>query len=869
MRRILVVLFLTALAIVGCSGGGTPVTPVSNERPAVPTDSLSIIEGTSYSDGSFQASGILGAYELRIDPATMSADLVAKRTPSLGESWTVSGEAFFTIKPCSNCLTIDSIELTAENYLKAHFAISHPFDPGISSLPPSGKNRLDLDIWDVAAVFVPLGATATNYSLLGKAAYTGILAMNAGYTTELANITMDPAAMPYALVVDDNAAVTNTWNKFAMGTDSFFDVFFDLNTITTLGFDMYLTFGYGRSAEKKVNRLQPTYFNPEFNRKQAWKVVATPPEGTDPPAMGNTWNDSNTTDTYNVKVEVFDWQQGVTTIAKPPVLPTDIAEASNVSSVSVDIPGMCATLPSVTTSTGGTGGPADPLVFEVPIANQNQLAAGEYIGLVRVTDERVPETTPPGTDNIDYLIHTPDGIALVNYAIPAYETYQTFVATVVIGCGPITGSITTPTCPLIDQNDGAKIDFTVTASSANGGDPITLYECDYDYDGTTFTTDFSNATGAFTAVGPFAVPAPCLSNIPQTFTVAFRAADSCAPPNVTIFATCDVTVTKCVQPIHSIKFEPTPSGDTFYDIGKQATSPGYVYIAADHPATGNTNMTRTCLQYAEDLTGMVVLNPGSGMANVWGNPFTTPFNRCDVSYEGYIGINPETKSWGQFNFMAPNQAVDMLGGAYTVSCGSWIYGVYGHPDVWDQRNTSSGATAATVSWNEIFDCGVIYESNIWGTNSANIGFSYRGNQYSYSDVKAIDGFNGSNNVLFFLSSASVGKVSVSGPWFPNYSAPGNIRDFGTYGTGDQQFYGGIDVTIDSNNNIVTLEQLSPSSYRFQKLSWDGVNITWIYSSQWGDSGNPKRIDFNRCTTGPYPNHLYLISDTGMHICVVQ
>jgi len=546
MRRILMVLFLTVLAIAGCSGGGNPVTTVSDERAMTPNgsvNSLPIIDVATYEDGSFNALGVMGAYELIINPATMTADLVSKRMPSLGQSWTVSGMAFFAVAPCSDCLKLDSIALTVENYLQIHFAISHPFDKGSSGLPPSAKNRLDLDVFDLAAVIAPVGATPVNYALMGTKAYTGILAKNAGLTTELKNVTTDPAAMPYVLVVDDNAAAKDTWNKFAMGTDSFFDIYFNLNTVTTLTYDMYLTMGYGASAVKKT-RLTPTYFNPEFNRKQAWKVVVTPPQGSDPPAMGNTWNDNDPTGTFNVKVEVFDWQQGVTTIAKPPVLPGDIAYASNVSMVKVEIPGMKTTLPSVTTPTGGTGEPDNPLVFQVPIANQNLLDAGEYLGLVKVSDQRVPTTTPPGADGIDYMIHTENGIVLTNYAIPEYATYQTFIATVVVGCGPITGSITSPSCPVTGQQDGASIDFTVTASSGNGGDPIVEYACDYDYNGTTFTADFTNTDGNFVGVGPFTVP-DCPSNVPRDFTVAFRAKDSCPVQNVTIFATCKVTVETC------------------------------------------------------------------------------------------------------------------------------------------------------------------------------------------------------------------------------------------------------------------------------------------------------------------------------------
>jgi len=92
----------------GCSGGGgTPVTP-SNDSLAKPTgsiDSLPIIGGSTAGDV-FYALGLMGAYELRVDPDTQKAELVSKRLPSLGQSWIVSGIGFFTVAPCSDCLRI-------------------------------------------------------------------------------------------------------------------------------------------------------------------------------------------------------------------------------------------------------------------------------------------------------------------------------------------------------------------------------------------------------------------------------------------------------------------------------------------------------------------------------------------------------------------------------------------------------------------------------------------------------------------------------------------------------------------------------------------------------------------------------------------
>jgi len=207
---------------------------------------------------------------------------------------------------------------------------------------------------------------------------------------------------------------------------------------------------------------------------------------------------------------------------------------------------MNSTLPVKTTADSGTGTPTDPLVYIIPIANQNGLAAGEYIGLAKVTDQRIPGTSIVGGET-DTLAHNSDGTTRW-FNIPEFAAYQTFTATVVVGCGPVTGSITSPVCPVTGVASGASINFSASASSANGGDPVVLYEWDMNYDGV--PANFSiDATGANVTLGPF-VNSHCPSPAPppESYTVAVRGTDSCVPPNHKVFATCLVTVTSCLPP---------------------------------------------------------------------------------------------------------------------------------------------------------------------------------------------------------------------------------------------------------------------------------------------------------------------------------
>jgi hypothetical protein len=430
MRRYLYILMIFAIFAVGCSSSSNPINSDSTTRNYSDTSILSPgVIGLSGSDGFTSAIGLIGAYELTVNSDDLSANLVPRRSSAIGESYIVSGIAFFTISPCQDCLKIKGLSLDPDYHAIVTFDIRHPFKKGDTMKPPSAMNRLDLDVFDVALVVQPVDIDPVNYPLTGDSIYTGICTGADGYTSELVNLLDDDSAMPYFLVVDDKAEGTNTWNKFEMGAFKSFDTGFCLSD-STLTFNLYLTMGYGASA-KKPTRLNPVYFNPEFNRKSAWKVDVIPPG---PPESGFTWQQDDNTTTFDVEIHVYDWQQDATVYSNPDDFanaPADnIYAASNVSMVSVEIPGMTNDLKSSTTADSGTGKPDDPLVYKIPIANENLLGVGEYMGLVKVSDERNPSLNWM-SDLRDYMIDTDDGIILENYLIPEYSTYQVFIATVV------------------------------------------------------------------------------------------------------------------------------------------------------------------------------------------------------------------------------------------------------------------------------------------------------------------------------------------------------------------------------------------------------------------------------------------------------
>ncbi|MBU1022832.1 hypothetical protein KKB99_00985, partial [bacterium] len=342
----IITLMILIMLVIGCSSGNgnTPTEP-NDELSGIPS-SIPIFTMTDTGDV-FNAVQLFGAYELTIDPENQTADLITKRTSAIGEDYLVSGTAFFTILPCADCLKMTGISLLLDGSVALNFNVAHPFEKANMSKPPSASNRNDLDVFDLAAVIVPNGGTATIYSLTGESVYDQYCVTPDGYTTELADmLAAESAALPYFLVIDDSDTGISTFNRFEMSSNSDFSIGLDL-TGGALSFDIYLTMAYGFSA-RKPDRLNPKYYNPEFNRKPAWKVEVIPPEGTAPPAIGNTWQDNDSTTEFDVKVLVRDWQIGATVYGTPADFgnadPTNIFAASEPSVVSVEIPGMNVTL---------------------------------------------------------------------------------------------------------------------------------------------------------------------------------------------------------------------------------------------------------------------------------------------------------------------------------------------------------------------------------------------------------------------------------------------------------------------------------------------------------------------------------------------
>jgi uncharacterized delta-60 repeat protein len=444
--------------ITGCSGGSNSTDPVVPQSLCEKTEpgNLDTLPVIAFDDET--AIGVMGGYNLTISDDGLNADLVPMRTSAaVGDSYIVSGKAYFTMSPCHDCLKIDSLSLNSDGDIVIGFAVKHPFANGNTSKPETAGNRLDLDMFDLAMVVQPIEIEPAVLYSLGSI-YPGVVKNADGYTPELSGLTEQNILLPYKICYEKQNN-----NRFEMGTDyQKFDVVFSKEKTHT--FELYLTMGYGASA-KKGTKLKPTYYIPEFNRKSAWKVEVGP--------VAWTGDDPGT-----VTIDIYDWNHGVTvaTTWPDPTHTNYIRAESDVLSVNVEVPGMTDDPKPATTTDTTSNGWNDPLTYTATFPNELNLAAGSYTGLVKVADSR----TPGAVGAFDSLMHTPDGFEIEGYSIPEFATYQTF---------PVTVSNIVPSGDLSWAKRGGAASVFIGTS---GGYDVTSLS-----DNSTVVTGFFNSTATF------------------------------------------------------------------------------------------------------------------------------------------------------------------------------------------------------------------------------------------------------------------------------------------------------------------------------------------------------------------------------------
>jgi hypothetical protein len=315
--------------------------------------------------------------------------------------------------------------------------------------------------------------------------------------------------------------------------------------------------------------------------------------------------------------------------------------------------------------------------------------------------------------------------------------------------------------------------------------------------------------------------------------------------------------------LETVEFYEKPIDDVWIDVGVEPD--GFVYVVADHPATGNVGGfpdtgSRTCLKFTNNLDTMVVLNEGgSGMNDpssagwIW-NP-DLEWDRVDVSEGGSLLTNVGGSTLATWT-VSGNIATNI------VCC--WQYTCAGHvgflPDLCDINPI--GYEPGLIGFGRLSDKCTTVQNWTLSFEDKELTY-YSGFNSTVSEiyppvtgVVGIDGLHGTQNILIFFSSDTEGKLSVFGDCFiADYNA-NEISSVGSYGVGSGEFVGGLDMSINSEGYIYTLEDIG-GTYRFQKFDSD---LNWVYVSSWVGEGEPLRMDFDTAD-----DQLYLVSTAGLHL----
>ncbi|HYE79074.1 MAG TPA: PKD domain-containing protein, partial [bacterium] len=516
-------------AMLGCQGGSEvtgPAAPASTGTPPAPASLQEYVPAAAYAGGGSVApalEGTLGVWTLHYTNGTAEVTPVrsAAATPGVG-TFDVDVTDAFMRSFCGGCVAVESVSINGNGRPVVTVAATHPFELGDPALPPSAQNRRDLFIFNVRGV---LAAEADPETIAGVTVSEDLLEDPDGYYPHQGLFptgTLTADAFPYMVFgVDppgtgtgnfDNA--TGQWtdmanptgfNVLGQGETGTAQFTLDIDPGETREFSLVLVARYGQSVTGRATRLTPEYYSAEF-ASDPWRVEANEPA---------TPFDQTPTNFQAVTVEVYDFAMAYG--AEDPGYPS--ANHLGLSwdpglDLELHVPGFRATPFTPSAPPTGTGSLDDPLVYTFSVNNALASPNGDYTALVKVTSNRPVGAAAPGDpDDVNGVNASLDVSDLVQFTEIA--TYQVFDLEVsqVVGQPPVADLAASKT----EIMQGNGIYFFPGPGTTDPDGTITNYYYDFDYDGSTFTNEATNTTGA---------PVSGRFNTVGTVTVAMRVRDN-------------------------------------------------------------------------------------------------------------------------------------------------------------------------------------------------------------------------------------------------------------------------------------------------------------------------------------------------------
>jgi hypothetical protein len=621
----LFILLLITAIWTGCGSSSNPLTPADNPPDYISQPDL---VSSALPDGS--RSGMLGLFMGHLDRNSLTGELVPIRESMSKDVFEIIDITnFLTLEPCLDCARIKSVYLTDDNKLAVDIGIRHPFRAGDQSLPPSGKNRLDLHLFNVEGIFItesgenisfPAFSTKLDKKhLLNPDGFTGYLdsALDSIYPTQASahpyiQFFVDYSEGNYDPAVSPNGFtdVVNPSGYHVMPMGSAEDVrtyILNLKEDESLEFMFAIEATYGVSADNHIQRLNPTYRLPQFNKKAASRISVD--------IIENNLIPQRPLSTALLGIDVLDINYGVEVGEEI----GQMREESNIAYIGIQIPGVTQVVKWSPVPVGGDPrNPDDPLRFEIEILNNLSGLAGKYSGIVKVAD-----TCSSG---LNELGEGKDGIGRVKprenplsglFTISEFYTLQYFEIDILANEPPVA----VLEASSVEIPSGSSVDLFPGAGTYDPDGSIILYEYDFNYDGITFDINASNTTG-----NP--VTTPVFMNYtsdPITKTFAMRVTDDGDPAQRTI-----AQLSIIVDPFEASGWAYTWGGswaDSASCVG--VGDDGSVYIGGSFRDTVNFDVggdqgLRTAIGEADAFLLKLNANGEFQWVNTWGGDSDSP-----------------------------------------------------------------------------------------------------------------------------------------------------------------------------------------------------------------------------------------------------
>ena len=493
-RLWLLTIILLVAAAFGCSGGPTvsPDPTGQNELNALPT--------VSDSGSAEYNSGMLGLYNIRLDPSSLTGTIDPIRSTSAAdvlESVDITG--FMTNSPCVDCAKIVGVALNADGHIIMKLGLKHPFGVPDPFKPITGKNRADLQVFNVEGMILSDKPEVVAFPEAIKEMATGYLVNPDGFSvyqdTLLDSIyPTESNAHPYILHFDDysigNFSASNL-NGFAdplhptgnlvmaMGSGySVKDYEFDIPMGETFNFVFAVGCTFGLSTSSFTERFNPVYRIPQHNKKAPSEVHVE--------LLSNDLEINQPLTSASFQIEVMD----INASADEGEGIDQMLFKSDVESITVEIPGICNDEFEDPEPVSGDGR-TEPLVFVVTVHNDlNDSGTGQQPCLIKIRDSYPARQNPnPALGKADAMGrgegHTLEPFQLIDFSTYQYLTLEIKSCTPVglrPGLTPIDIAVDGLGRPLIAYTDG-NLDNQVWRYDYHYCSEEYLYTQSYDYVG--------------------------------------------------------------------------------------------------------------------------------------------------------------------------------------------------------------------------------------------------------------------------------------------------------------------------------------------------------------------------------------------------